>query len=163
MTAFLQSANSRNESCHITQRSWERVWNCQITVSNPSLVTGLQQHNLPCPQPQLQPLSSDLHQSYSCISSTRERKRECHKNKLINVEGETITFLNAKYSEKEGKIILKWITNTPQTNCKCVDDSEGKINNKLLYRAVIEPAPSRISIPSGWAFNGSRPAAAKPL
>lgn len=82
MIAFLQSANSRNESCHTTQCSSGRAWNCQITVSNPGLVTGLQQRNLPPPPPSLQPHSADLHQSYTHISSTSERESHRYDQKM---------------------------------------------------------------------------------
>lgn len=64
MIAFLQSVNSWNESCHTTLLSQEWAWNWQITVSNPSLVTDSQRHNLPCPQPQHQPHRSDLLHPY---------------------------------------------------------------------------------------------------
>lgn len=70
---------------------------------------------------------------------------ECHKNEWINVpflpERETCTLLNAKYSEKEGTSILQWITNTQDTEAQgAVDDSKEKNDNKLLYRAAIEPS-----------------------
>lgn len=135
----------------------ERAWNCQITISNLSLVTGLQQHNLPCPQPQ--PHFPHFRQLYSCISLTGDMQ---HFSKLTDEFAYYFCWQKTRWKIKWSASISQIFTNLCE-NLSMTGQKKRKNYNNLLYQAATEPAVSGMSVPSLWAFNGSKPGAFKPL